>query len=183
MAYCSNPNLAETVEAILLTGGASRRMGTDKAKLLVEGEPLGQRIARLLTERGIPVTVCGREPLAGYAFQEDEAELAGPLAAISLFEPTRELVFVASCDLVGFDSGVVDILADRIGGKEAAVPTDGERLQPLCALYRSSAFRKAAELAAQGEVRVMAWLRELEVVEVSGVPSEWIRNVNTPADL
>ena len=38
-----------TPAGILLTGGASRRMGTDKATIVVGGETLARRTARLLS--------------------------------------------------------------------------------------------------------------------------------------
>ncbi|HVT12105.1 MAG TPA: molybdenum cofactor guanylyltransferase [Fimbriimonadaceae bacterium] len=171
------------MEAVLLTGGASRRMGEDKAKLLVQGEPLAARIARLLAERGVRVTVCGREPLEGYAFLHDREELAGPLAALAGFAPTEDLVFVTSCDLPGFDPRIVDLLSERIGNRQACVPSREGWLQPLCALYRASALAIARKMAAEGERRVLHWVHDLDVQIVEDVEPAWIANVNTREDL
>ena len=171
------------IEAVLLTGGASRRMGQDKSKMLVQGEPLGARIARLLVWAGYPVTVCGREPLAGHSFLADASEFAGPLVALSQFRATREFVFVVSCDLPGFDPRIVGRLADELGGKDAVIPSREGRLQPLCALYRSTAFPIAAELVGKGEQRIFAWVDRLRVREVDDLAGDWIRNVNTPEEL
>jgi molybdopterin-guanine dinucleotide biosynthesis protein A len=158
-------------------------MGSDKAKRLVEGEPLGVRIARLISESGIPVTVLGREPIPGHKFQADQQDWAGPLVALAAFVPAREFVFVASCDLVGFNPEVVTLLARRIEDSDAAVPVVNAREQPLCALYRRPAFVVAARLVAGGEQRVMRWLAALRRVSVEEIDPRWVLNVNTPDDL
>src|SRR5690349_7725088 len=119
------------IEAVLLTGGASSRMGQDKAKMLVHGEPMAARIARLLSESGIPVTVCGREPLDGCSFLADDAAFQGPFVALSRFEPRAPFVFVASCDLPGFSASVVELLRARIADRDAAIPVMEGPMQPL----------------------------------------------------
>lgn len=173
----------DTVEAVLLTGGASRRMGTDKAKLIVDGEPLAARIARLLGEAGVSVTVLGREPLAGHGFVMDEEEFGGPLRSLADFTPSAPFVFVVSCDLPGFDASIAGALSSQIDGYDAAVPELDGRLQPLCALYRVSAFASIPALVESGERRMMRWLDSLSVNVVADVKPDWIRNVNTPGDL
>jgi molybdopterin-guanine dinucleotide biosynthesis protein A len=181
---CSAQTMSmERVEAVLLTGGASRRMGENKAELLIDGEPLAVRIARLLGQKGVSVTVCGREPLAGHAFLRDAETFGGPLAALSAFVPSADLVFVASCDLPGFNPAVVDELLKQIGDHEAAVPILDGRPQPLCALYRAKTFEVAKRLSSGGERRVAQWLEELDRTEVEGIDSDWLANVNTPEDL
>jgi molybdenum cofactor guanylyltransferase len=173
----------DQIEAVLLTGGASSRMGEDKAKLLVHGEQLATRIARLLLEIGIPVTVCGREPLPGCAFLADTEEFAGPFVALSRFVPTRDMVFVASCDLPGFDAAIVPFLAQRIAGHSAAVPVVDGRMQPLSALYRANAFDVARQLAGEGERRMMRWIEHLDIELVPDIDPSWLLNANSPQDL
>lgn len=168
------------IEAALLTGGASRRMGADKAKLLVDGEPLAQRIARLLMESRIPVTVLGREPLLGCAFIADPEDFAGPLAALARFTPSGEFVFVCSCDVPEFSPDLISDLRSQISKSEAAVPVVDGRLQPLCALYRASAFAKAADLARDGEKRIMRWIDSLVVAQAAPLNKRWAMNINTP---
>jgi molybdenum cofactor guanylyltransferase len=175
--------MAVDIEAVLLTGGASRRMGSDKSKLSIGGEPLAVRICRLLSEAGLPVTVSGRERIDGYAFLADAEEFAGPLGALARFKPSRDLVFVVSCDLPGFDAQIVSELAQSINGYEAAIPIVDGKLQPLCALYTDSAFDAARALAAGGEKRVMQWVEGLNIVAVETLRPESLSNVNTPEQL
>jgi molybdopterin-guanine dinucleotide biosynthesis protein A len=99
------------------------------------------------------------------------------------FHPSRDLVFVVSCDLPGFDSAIVRHLTEAIGQKAAAVPQVNGRLQPLCALYRTASLDVARELVQGGERRVMRWLERLDYVVVDDIEVAWATNVNTPIPL
>lgn len=155
------------VEAALLTGGASRRMGTDKARLVVDGRPQARRTADALLTLGIPVTVLGREPLDGCDFVGDREELAGPVAALAQFLPTVELVFVCSCDIPLFDGRLVEVLMERIEDRDAAAPEVNGWRQPLCALYRHSAWNKLPDLLRVEDACAMHWLDALDHTVVS----------------
>lgn len=178
------------VEAVLLTGGASRRMGEDKAKLLIDGMPLAERVASSLTNAGLRVTVLGREPLKGCGFIRDDEEFGGPLAALTRFKPAEEFVFVCSCDLPLFDARLASLLREKIGGAHAAVPVVNGFRQPLAALYRGSAFDRIADVLPQEGSCPMMWLRGLEPVEVSeaeiaaaGIDPQCAQGANTKEEL
>ena len=160
-------------------------MGTDKAGLLVEGEPLAERIVRLLAGAGWPVTVLGREPVRGAGFLADEAEHQGPMACLRRFAPTADIVFVCSCDLVRFDPRLGEILAGKLGDRDAAVPILEGRFQPLCAVYNRRAFDPAKTPGA----RVLDWLSGLSTVEIdeaelvsSGIDPLAAMGANSPGE-
>lgn len=173
--------------SVLLTGGASRRMGFDKASILVESEPLAVRLARMLREAGWEPTILGRSPLDGYRFHPDDEVERGPLAALRAFCPTSHLVFVLSCDVPLFDGAVARALKSRLGDKEAAIPSINGRLQPLCGVYRLGAWER---LSIVDSPRIMDWVEALDVEMVTeaellrlGVQPDWCRGVNTPSEL
>lgn len=176
-----------TTEAVMLTGGQSRRMGQDKAKLAIGGVAQAARIVRQLADAGIRVTVLGQEPIEGAEFQRDQAEFAGPIAALSAFVPRAAYVFVTSCDLPLFNVRLVACLQERIGSADACAPeVDGFR-QPLCALYSANAFDKLAALEDQC---AMGWLNALNTVIVpeseliqAGIKPAAARGANTPEEL
>ena len=182
--------MSEEIEAFLLTGGASRRMGRDKASLLVDGAVLAERIARSLSDYGIKVTVVGRSPLPGYDFIRDEVEFGGPLLAVAGIAAARPFAVLVACDLPEFDARIVNLLRTKLGDSDAAVPDVAGRLQPLCALYRSSALEEARLLAKAGEQAIIAWLHRLDVTRVTeedlraaGIAPSTVRGVNTPEEL
>lgn len=154
------------VEAVLLTGGASRRMGEDKAGIPIDGVPQAQRIADALGALGIPVTILGRAPIPGHGFLPDSDEFAGPLSALARFEPDADAVFVCSCDLPLFDARIVSALLAALGDKDAAVPKVSGFRQPLCALYRSRALALMPNVLSQKGACAMRWLDTLDHVVV-----------------
>lgn len=158
--------LLADVEAILLTGGASSRMGKDKARLRVNGAELAPRIASKLQSVCNAVTILGRDPIDGLPFLPDRDEFAGPLAALARFVPSQPFVFVSSCDLVQFDPAVVGILRERIGTASASIPVSNAKLQPLCALYEARCWAAARATIQNGAKSIMAWVDQIQVVEV-----------------
>lgn len=175
------------IEAVLLTGGASSRMGEDKATINVDGMPLALRIALGLAECGLPVTVLGREPIADFPFLQDEADYQGPLMALSRFQPAHPTVFVVSCDLPMFNPDIVRGLNDCLEGYDAVVPEIEGRIQPLVALYRATTFKKIAECVAESKRSMMAWLDRMKVRTVTpeelSMNSTAFQSANTPDEL
>lgn len=172
------------LEGVLLTGGASRRMGRDKATLEIDGEFLSHRLALVMSEVCEQVTVLGREPVEGYAFLADAEEYAGPLVALSSFQPSADRVFVASCDLPNLTAEVIARLNSLEG--EVIVPVVGDRRQPLCAIYSAASFEVARQVVARGSRSMNAWLDHLNIQEIDptslGSEDSLFANVNTPED-
>ena len=171
------------IEAVLLTGGASRRMGRDKATLPIDGEAQAARIVRLLSEAGIATTVLGKAPAPGAEFLVDDETVHGPIDALRRFRPKSEFAFVLSCDLPRFDARLVSVLRDAIRTADAAAPfVDGFR-QPMVALYRRAAFDRIPEDA----ICPMGWLNALDAVLVDeaalGDLADATRGANTPEEL
>lgn len=171
------------VQAVLLTGGRSRRMGRDKATLPVEGEPLAARIVRLLAEAGVSTVALGRESVEGAGFFADDETVRSPLDALRRFEPSAPFAFVLSCDLPRFDPRLIGFLRDRIGDADAAAPfVDGFR-QPMVALYRRQAFGRIPDEGCPNDwLRALAKVRLVDEAEL-GPLANATRGANTPEEL
>ncbi|MBL8088243.1 MAG: NTP transferase domain-containing protein [Chthonomonas sp.] len=161
-------------------------MGVDKSSLLVQGEPLALRLARQLRTAGWEPTILGKTPQQGYAFLPDEQPNTGPLAAIRGYRPSTELVFIVSCDIPLFDARVCDALRGCLGAAAAAVPSIQGRLQPLCGLYRQSAWGALGELESE---RLMDWIAAINALAIPeealmnlGIRPTWCTGVNTPEE-
>lgn len=177
----------------VLTGGASRRMGRDKATIAgpASGRPLAAHIAGLLGAVAAPVVELG-PGVSGLPFTADAGE--GPLVALAgaealLGRDGPDAVLVVATDLPRLTAGLLRWLADH-PAPGAVVPLDGGVPQPLCGRYRVEDLRLAAGLAARGERRLSAWV---EVVGPHLAPAEeWrgpagdplaLRDADTPQDL
>lgn len=161
-------------------------MGVDKASLAIGGLPMAARIAGQLQQVVERVTVLGRVPLEGCAFQMDEEPGAGPQFALRRFTPVADHVFVVSCDIPLFESSVVMALHERIGSFQAAVPMVDGRLQPTCALYTRAAFDILKGMCPT-ERSMMSWLQLLELSAIEpvslGFDPKLVTGCNTPKEL
>lgn len=178
------------IEAVLLTGGRSSRMGCDKSTLLWQGRPLAEVIASRLLDVVERVTVLGRTPIAGCHFLQDRDAFEGPLAALSHFSPEAGAVFVSACDVPAFDEKLLTLLSDRLErhpSVHAVLPDIGHSLQPLAALYRAEAFTLIPTLTAEGRRSMMSWVDTLWVETVDseeltkhGLDPACVQSVDTP---
>ena len=181
------------VAGLLLTGGASRRMGTDKACLVVDGRSLAERGAAALAAVCDPVLEVG-PGYSGLPAVREEPPGSGPLAAVGAGWAAlsaaghRGPVLVMAVDMPFVTSALLHLLAHR-PGPATAVPRSDGRAQPLCARFASEALEQVAGLLASGERSLRALL---EVVDVDWVErAEWepvagpdaFTDLDEPADL
>ncbi|MPY92027.1 MAG: NTP transferase domain-containing protein [Acidimicrobiia bacterium] len=177
----------------VLAGGRSRRMGTDKALVLVrDGRPLALVAAEALRAAGgEPVVAVGGDPaLAAHGLavlpdrHPDEGPLGGLVTALSgLGAP---VVVVLTCDLPAVTATEVEALVCALAeapSAEAAVATVAGRPQFLSAAYRASALGVLQAAFARGERSVRRAMPALRIVEVPGLEPAHLADVDTPAEL
>lgn len=180
------------VSAALLTGGASTRMGEDKAWRGVGGRPAAVHLARLLSELFREVLLVGGAPPAQApgrrvpdAEQAPRCALRGLVAALSAAASPH--VLVLATDHLAVTPELLLGLVARAQG-DVVLPVLAGRAQPLCALYRREAvLPRARRRLAEGALALRDLLGELEVVELSGADLEVVapgglalRSANTP---
>ena len=185
------------IEGFILAGGASSRMGEDKALLRLGGELFVGRVARALRAvAGRVRAVSSRHEGAALGFEvvPDVYEGRGALGGIhaALAACGAPWAAVVSCDLPFVTGDLLSRLASfRSGEMDAVAPVqpDGRR-QPLCALYaREPCLRMTEDLIRAGELRPRAllgrvrtrWVDFGELEDLKG-SENFFRNVNTPED-
>lgn len=180
--------------AIVLAGGASRRMGRRKALLDWHGTPLVHHVAAILAGVCKPVVVVGAPgeelPLpAGVETAEDAAAGRGPLegvaAGMQAVGGRAGAVFLAATDLPLLHPQVIRELVAALPGYDAAVPVVGGHDQTLAAAYDARTLLRARELLAAGRPRIAALLDGAHVARIpAGQLShpDAVRNANTPEE-
>lgn len=179
-----------TPAGVVLAGGASRRMGSDKSLLEVDGVAMAVRVATALAGGGCdPVTCQGGDVGAlaalGLAVAPDAHPGSGPVMAIldALTHHAGDIV-VCACDLPWLDAATVARLITVAGAHPAAdVVAAGDAGGPhLAAFWRSHARARLAGLLTEGIRSYRGALERLHTVGVD-VPPGVIANVNKPEDL
>ncbi|MFE6337650.1 NTP transferase domain-containing protein [Streptomyces sp. NPDC057806] len=147
---------SEVYDAVVLAGGAARRLGgADKPGLSVGGRPLLDRVLAACAGARTTVVVADPRPTARpVTWAREDPPGGGPLAALAagLRPTTADLVVVLSADLPFLDEGTVRRLtaALRDSTDDGVLLTDADgRDQPLVAAYRTRALREG--LAALSE--------------------------------
>jgi molybdopterin-guanine dinucleotide biosynthesis protein A/rhodanese-related sulfurtransferase len=186
----ASPDAGQLTGAVL-TGGASRRMGADKALIPVGGTPMARRVAAALTAAGVASVVCiggdaGRLGALGLVVVPDRWPGLGPLGglATALAAAPPGAVLVAGCDQPWLDPAVLRRLIGVADEAAAATFRVGGRRQPLPGLYATSLAPRLAAAVESG-VRRLDHALDLadRVVEVGLDAPASLRDVDRPQDL
>lgn len=194
---CGRRRYGGNVQAsgVVLAGGASRRMGRDKALLVVDGERLIDRSVRVLRSVVDDVVVAsGRRTIRGLPVPQvpDQRGGAGPLSGLAagLLQAEHDIAAVLAVDLPDADAGLLRGLIERWDGEGALIPSAGGRPQPLHAVWATTNAVSLSVLIADGVRSVMGAATVLDARVLSEEETRelvdhdrWARNVNTPADL
>lgn len=183
-----------TISAALLVGGASSRMGADKAWLELSGLAVATRLARLLASLFADVTLVGGDPppdAEGRRVADPEGPrcaLRGLVGALAAARAPRVLVLATDLPLV-----TPELLLALVAWPEAdaVVPRDATGLHPLCALYaRERVLPLAREHLAAGRLALHGLLDAVDVSTLGAADlarvdpdGHALTNVNTPEDL
>ena len=172
--------MIEDCTAIILAGGDSQRMGSDKANLLLDGQTLLQRMIATMREIFPYVIVSVRQLRAEIDLPQvcDECSNAGPLAGLAsgLGHITTPWAFVVACDMPFMIPAVVELLARQRGACQAVVPVVNRYPQPLAAFYARNCLAMAQQILAGGGRHSLRAL--LELLEVRYVDEAQLRGAD-----
>jgi len=196
---------------IILAGGQSRRMGTDKAFVLFEGRILIERVIEPLRAvcEGIVIVANDREPYARFRVPivADTVPDFGPLAGLhaGLTAAQAELSLVVAVDMPFLNLALLRALIDAADGWDAVIPAlaigvradDVKRnrakdldMHPLHAVYRRTCLPAIQAAMDRGDRRLNAFLPDVRVRFFSADEMRpydpdlrSLANVNTPEEL
>jgi len=182
-----------TLAAVILAGGASRRMGRDKATLVVDGKTLVERVSTAVATRCAPVFVVAAPgqalPELDAVVLRDEVRGVGPLLATArglraAASAGLDRAFVCAVDMPYLTADLIDDLLVAGGGLSAEVvlPWDG-RDHYLAGIYRTCLADRADELVAAGVRSMRALVQTCDTQRIVMPQRRALANVNSPTDL
>jgi molybdopterin-guanine dinucleotide biosynthesis protein A len=175
--------------AIVLAGGQSSRMGTDKRFLDVDGLPLVEHVyGQIAGMFGEVLVSVARLPYPGIPDARQVVDRfgdAGPMGGVaSALEESRYNVnFVTACDIPLVPLGFVGSLLRRSRDHQVVVPVDRYgRYEPLFAVYSKSVLPNLRALLQSGERRIRMLYDHVDTCRIDIPSGIDLRNLNTKAD-
>ena len=149
---------------VVLCGGESKRMGSDKGLLHLNGKTWSEHIASKLKDQNIPVVISINEKQqATYSaiFKKeeliiDQLPMHGPLNGLLTVHqqnPKKNILLLA-CDLIDMEPFILEELLTTYEKNEADYFAYEENhfFQPLCAIYTSKALASLNERLTNGSL-------------------------------
>lgn len=166
---------------IILTGGSSKRFGSDKSQAQINGRTL----LEILTEGLSDLIIVGPENSVSAKYVREHPIGGGPVAAIAagLKEVDTSEVAILATDMP-FASRILNLLKENLIN-DAAIPIDSDGFaQPLAAIYRTDKLRIAISKLDGVENRSIKELISHLVIDcVPLVETELLMDIDTKEDL
>ena len=185
----------ETIAAFILAGGESRRMGTDKSQLVLDGETFVERIVTKLATTTKNVVIVGKPSTASPTLQHlpDVYPKWGALGGVhtALASCGAPWCLIVACDFPFVTAELFQRLASLRGNFEAVAPVQSDGIpQPLCGFYQTRpCLERAEQLIKSGERKPLALLQSVKTrwvpfAELQDLPGaeRFFDNINTPED-
>jgi molybdopterin-guanine dinucleotide biosynthesis protein A len=193
----SKVDLGKAVRPVVMAGGKSSRMGTDKAMLYFDGQKMIERTLCVLKEvfhlrplivTNTPELYEGLEADVVTDIIKDSGPLAGIHTALSL--AGTPYIFVVACDMPLLSAPFIKVVLSELDDNDVVIPFESEtKNHPLHAIYSARCLPYIEKCLNQKKQRIIAFFPDVKVKEVDVLKYESLRaeqsciNVNTPEEL
>jgi len=180
----------------VLAGGQSRRMGTNKAFIEVDGVPIIERVLAVLGEVFERRLIIADDVHLFHGLDApaipDYYKGAGSLGGIytALLNSDSRQTFVTACDMPDIKAEAVKrLISTPHDDALVIIPHINGRLHPMHALYDKRCLAPIEEMIRKGELRIMSLfdgikIKKLTEDEFSGVDiAASVANINTRQEL
>jgi len=181
----------KNITGIILAGGKSSRMGSDKGFVMYKNKAFIQHIIEAIQPLVQEIIIVSNNPdydIFKLKRVTDIIENAGPLAGVytGLHYTTTENNLVVSCDVPLINSETLSFLIDEIDEKSDVVQLESQgKTMPLIALYKKNCKETCYKILQKGERRLRVALSHLTIKTITLEKTHEIftSNINTPIDL
>ncbi len=182
-----------TRSGFVLVGGASRRMGRDKALLPLHGMSMVEVIASKVRAAAGTVTLIGpveKYEHLGFPIVPDAIENCGPIGGLytALRQTSADWNILVACDMPDLTEAFLKQLlaAAEASDTDCLVPEIDGKIHPLCALYHRRLAAVAEAAINRKLFKMQDFISTLRTFRWS-VPDLFLKdgplhNVNTPLE-
>lgn len=181
----------KNISGIVLAGGKSSRMGTDKGLLELNGKTFIEHVLSALIPVVDTVFIIannGSYHKFGYPVYEDIIKDCGPMGGIytGLVKSTTSKNIIVSCDIPFITTKTLSDIILGAGNAEIAVPEHGGKLEPLCAIYTKGCIERFGQLLEKKEWKMQEALKYFNTTKVQFPEKKEFEknfiNINTPQE-
>lgn len=184
----------ENITGIILAGGKSSRMGSDKGMIVLNGKKFIEYILSALIPNVNEVIIIANNKnydYLGYKVYEDLIKDCGPLAGIytGLMNSKTEKNIVVGCDIPFITSDLIKYIIEHSNEADIAVPVYKDKIEPLCAFYSKKITTQIHSLIIDNKLKIRDILPYFVTKEINMTPSGLLNtdnlfvNINTEQEL
>lgn len=184
----------KNITGVILAGGKSSRMGTDKGVLELNGKKIIEHIIysiQPVVDEIIIISNTANYNYLGLKVYSDIIKECGPLAGIhtALTHSSTERNLVVSCDIPFINSELLSYIVENAGGCEVAIPVHKGNTEPLCAVYSKNCTDRFEELISKNVLKMHNVFHHFITKEIFISEKQYFYhpklfvNINTPAEL
>jgi molybdenum cofactor guanylyltransferase len=159
--------------AIILSGGKSSRMGTNKALLKLNEKTTIERMVDILKIYFDDIILVTNDmesyQFLGVKMVSDHYPGKGPLAGFhaGLMASDYDVNFITACDMPFISGELAATLVNMIDHYDALVPVINGKMQTLCAVFQKKSVAKIEECIENGRLPIKHLLEHLNVLYVT----------------
>ena len=181
----------KNITGIVLAGGKSSRMGSDKGLLKIDDTTFIERIIEAMKPLVNQIIIVSNNPeydQFGYTRIEDDIKDSGPLAGLysGLKHSNSEFNLILSCDIPLIKTEMLKMLveADYKNNEVTQIECNGKTM-PLIAIYQKKCMHKCLELLQQGERRLRIAVNQMKTntILIDTEFDVFVQNINTKEDV
>ena len=181
----------KNITGIILAGGKSSRMGSDKGFVMYKNKAFIQHIIEAIQPLVNEIIIVSNNPdydIFKLKRVTDLIENAGPLAGVytGLHYTTTENNLVVSCDVPLINTETLKKLTENIDGSKDVVQLESQgKSMPLIATYKKQITPVFHTLLNEGERRLRVAVNQLKVktITLDKNQEKFTTNINTPSNL
>lgn len=178
----------EQITGIVLAGGMSRRMGTDKSLMLLHGKPIISHVIEAIKPLCSKIVISSNKQaydFTGCEVWPDLYPVQAPMVGVysCLKRSTTDLNIVVSCDVPFVKASLFLHLLSNMGNSDIIVPMHHDYMEPLCAIYKNKVVSELQQYIDRQNYRLFEFIEQASHRCLEINPSDFspriFMNINT----